>query len=300
MPPRWVGTGFVIPARREPEGTIPRPGRSAPVRRSNVIRRRASIRALKQNLKLAAEWKREHDELERLLKAAKGDRKSDRALDSEHRMSAAICSCGLKGVHFVCKSCGMHAGTKSSPCLGCRFFRFDSTEQRERQEARRRALRSREKFWSSRFRRRSPSTPTPCHHPAATATACNPRLAATVVAAEPEGKHHGYDLRGHPGHQVASRGSRRAGFAVAEVSFLMGAYTALVGQRPARRHGHEAQRRRRRDGHHVRADPRAGPARREDRHAERHLDRSRAHRGAGQAELDEVLHLGRPWSRATT
>lgn len=49
-------------------------------------------------------------------------------------MSAAICSCGLKGVHFICKSCGMHAGTKSSPCLGCRFFRFDSTEQRDRQE----------------------------------------------------------------------------------------------------------------------------------------------------------------------
>lgn len=43
----------------------------------NVVKAaRERLRALKQNLKLAAEWKREHDELERLLKAAKGDRKA--------------------------------------------------------------------------------------------------------------------------------------------------------------------------------------------------------------------------------
>ena len=43
------------------------------------------------------------------------------------------------------------------------------------------------------------------------------------------GKHHGYDLRGHPGHQEWLREAvAEPGSAVAEVSFLMGAY-GLVG-----------------------------------------------------------------------
>ena len=172
-----VVTGFVIPARVASEGTI-QTWSFGTGGTFNVIKAAARYSPAKPRNSRPVEARRRR--LERLLKAAKGDHKAiPCALDSSFGMKRKRSArCGLKGVHFICKSCRMHAGTiVAVPRLPLLPVRFDGTREAAKDAD---ALQSRRILVSRASRRKAvdPNTVPPPGSWLRHAT----RLTATVVA----------------------------------------------------------------------------------------------------------------------